>query len=672
MRRFHPSIGIIITLFVGAVFPITGSAAVQLFLPQFIWVQEPLHSTMEAVGALTALILALILLLIMRYRKEAGHYVWIASALIGMGALDGLHAVVPAGVSFVWLHSTAVLIGGILLALIWLPSNITQSRFANLMPKLVVIAVGIFGILSIVFSNALPEMVSQGRFTLTAAVINIVAGIFFLFAAVNFLMRYRANRGIDELLFANLSLLFGSANLLFPFSELWEANWWFWHVVRLAAYFVALLFIFISFQQEQERIRRLNKDLEDRVIERTRAKELSDALNAVNAAISSTFDFNEIMQKVVDEAAKGIGSERGVILIREGDHWLVGYAYGFPLEMIGRRLSDKEAKHAVLAAATGNPVVITDTYSDERVNRELMKRFGIRSLLAVPLMVRNSVIGVLCFCYHSAPAEFADAQVDFANKLAASVSLALENARLYEAERNIADTLQEALRTVPEHIPGVTYGYLYRSATEVAKVGGDFFDIFEIEHGKVGIVIGDVSGSGIEAAALTAVVKNTIKAHAYEGSAPALVMAKTNDLVLRVTPGPIFVTVFFGVFDTGTGGLTYCNAGHPPAIVKRKGDGVKLLTEHSPMIGAFPGLHYQNSNEFLKEGDTLILYTDGVIEARSNGDFFGIEGLVESIENLAPTPAKEIPQIIFSRVIDFSAGKLLDDAALLVVSPEAN
>lgn len=669
MDRYRPKFGIIITLLVGAVFPIVGSVAVQLFIPQFRLVHEPLHSTMEAVGALTALLLALIVLSVMKYRKEATHYIWISSALIGMGILDGLHAVVHSGVSFVWLHSTATLVGGVLLAMVWLPARITQSHVATLSPKVLAIAVGTFGILSIAFPDALPVMVSQGRFTLTAVTINVLGGILFLVATGGFLVRYWTNRELNELLFANLALLFGSANMLFPFSELWEANWWFWHIVRLTAYFVALSFIFISFQREEKEIRKLNEDLENRIIERTRAKELSDALNDINAAISSTLDYDVIMQKAVVEAARGISSERGVILLREGDHWLVGYSYGFPQEVIGIMLTDSEAKHAVLAARIKKPVVINDTYSDERVNPELMKRFGIRSLLAVPLLVRNDVIGALCFCNHSAPVAFNEAQIDFANKLAASVSLALENARLYEAERNIADTLQEALTTVPERIAGVIYSYLYRSATEVAKIGGDFYDIFEIEHGKIGIVIGDVSGSGIEAAALTAVVKNTIKAHAYENGTPASVMAKTNDLIVRVTPASIFVTVFFGVLETDTGKLTYCSAGHPPAIVKRREAGVELLTEQSPMIGAFSGLSYQDGKEILKEGDILILYTDGVIEARSDDELFGAERLAVFIENLMPAPSKEIPQAIFNQVIDFSDGKLLDDVALLSISP---
>lgn len=562
-------------------------------------------------------------------------------------------------------------------------------------------------------------------------------------------------------------------------------------------------------------------------------KRLSDALNDINAAINSTLTFGEIMQRVVVGSARAIGAETAAIDLCEDGLWVVRYIYGFPRDMIGVGLTDEEAPHAALSAATKRPVAIDDTETDARVDREVMRRFNIRSVLTVPLAVRGDVIGALFFNYHSAPIIFTETQIDFAYKVGASVSLALENARLfqqvesdkrdleilneielnitsdlklknlmgiiaeniralvktdaagivfwdedarrvsdvffigipahvvetlkstpsvtksiiesrrpglvedypsnpaavrefadiglksaaivpiiskgkilgaihalvlfqerrfderdvrlleavartvaiaienaylYEAERNIADILQESLLVMPERIEGVCFGDLYRSATEAARVGGDFYDIFEIEREKVGIIIGDVSGKGIEAAALTSIVKNTIKAHAVESRTPALVMLKTNDLVLKTSPDSTFVTVFFGVLDLATGGLTYCSAGHPPAIIKRKTGMVKLLNKHSPIIGAFDGMHYRSGKEILRKGDTLVVYTDGIIEARQNSDLFSEERLVGFIENLEQTPTKKLPRAIFNKVKDFTKGKLSDDVALLCVS----
>ncbi|MHB8842168.1 MAG: SpoIIE family protein phosphatase, partial [Candidatus Aquicultor sp.] len=404
------------------------------------------------------------------------------------------------------------------------------------------------------------------------------------------------------------------------------------------------------------------------VTDSIRARQLSDALNTINAEVNSTLDFSEIMTRVVVDSAKNMGSEGGVVLLREGDRWVVSYTYGFPPEVTGTRLTDDEARHAAVAASTGKPVAVDDTATDVRVNRKVMEKYGIRSILAVPLIVRNDVIGALCFCYRSISVTFTEAQIDFANKLATSVSLSLENARLYAAERNIADTLQEALLIMPERVDGVAFGNLYRSATEAARVGGDFYDIFELEHDKVGIIIGDVSGKGLEAAALTSIVKNTIKAHAYEGGTPALIMAKANDLVAKTSPADIFVTVFFGILDTKTGKLTYCSAGHPPALIKRSTGYVDILGTQSPVIGAFAMINYNSGKAVLHDGDDLILYTDGIIEARCNRKFFGEKRLVEVVKALKPASPQEIPGALFDEVMHCTGGKLSDDIALLCVS----
>jgi len=411
------------------------------------------------------------------------------------------------------------------------------------------------------------------------------------------------------------------------------------------------------------------------IVERKRAEEvlaeskrLSDALNTINTSISSTLELDQIMQKVIIEAADAIGAETGAIIFREGDHWLTKYSYGYKENIIGVVLTDEEAPHAALAANLKKPVAINDAYNDLGVNLEVMKKYSIRSVITIPLIARGTTIGILFLNYHTAPVYFTETQIDFAGKLSTSVSLAIENARLYKSQRQIADTLQEALLTVPKNIPGLAYGTLYRSATDTARVGGDFYDIFEIEHGKVGIIIGDVSGKGIEAAALTSIVKNAIKAHTYENETPAIVMAKTNELAIKTSPANTFVTLFFGILDVATGSLVYCSAGHPPAMIKRGSGSVDLLAEHSPVIGAFKGISYENGETKLKVGDTLMLYTDGVIEARSGGGFFGEARLVDYVQKLEVSLPTQIPQRIFDEVMRYSDGKLSDDVALLVVS----
>lgn len=162
-----------------------------------------------------------------------------------------------------------------------------------------------------------------------------------------------------------------------------------------------------------------------REIEYKRKDELSDALNNINAILSSALDFGEIMQRVIVDSARAIGAESAAIELHEDDRWVVRYVYGLPQELIGMQLTDEEAKAAMIVLKTKKQFISNDAYSDERLNAELIRRYSLRSLLAIPLIVKGKVIGILIFSYLSAPVAFSELEADFANKLAVSVSLVL-------------------------------------------------------------------------------------------------------------------------------------------------------------------------------------------------------------------------------------------------------
>jgi PAS domain S-box-containing protein len=405
------------------------------------------------------------------------------------------------------------------------------------------------------------------------------------------------------------------------------------------------------------------------VTERKRAKELSDALNDINSTVNSTLDFDRIMETVVVEAAKAMGSGTVTVSLKEKQDWVVKYLHGqLPAGIIGSRFSDRQIRGAAIAVETRQPVVSNDAYNDPRFDREQMQRFDIRSYLAVPVIVKDRPIGALTFFYHREAVPFSPAQVDFAVKLAAAVSLALENARLYAEERNVADTLQKAVLTMPARMPGLRFGHLYRSATGSAgKVGGDFYDLFELTRDRVGIVIGDVSGKGLEAATLTALIKNTVRAYAYQGDRPGAALAKANDVIYRLSPPEVFATMFFGVVEPRARSLIYTTAGHPPAILISGSSLVSELRTGPRAIGVFPALDYPEYRESFAPGDRLFLYTDGLIEARRGKEFFGEGRLLEMAQRLAETGPEAMPGLIFERLNDYTGGQLSDDIALLAI-----
>lgn len=241
----------------------------------------------------------------------------------------------------------------------------------------------------------------------------------------------------------------------------------------------------------------------------------------------------------------------------------------------------------------------------------------------------------------------------------------------HKIERNISNTLQEALLEVPGKVKGVKFSFDYHSATKAATVGGDFYDIYELGNNRVYFAIGDVSGSGFEAAALTAEVKNSLRAYSFDTESPAEIMTKTNIVINKLLNSSAFVTVFLGILDLNTLVLAYCNAGHPPAILKRDGTISDYLVTGNLPIGFFTGAEFSLKEAVLEKEDILILYTDGITEARRGAEFFGEERLALVASKIALTEPRVIVSSIVEETLKFSKYKLIDDAALLVVKVDS-
>ena len=321
----------------------------------------------------------------------------------------------------------------------------------------------------------------------------------------------------------------------------------------------------------------------------------------------------------------------------------------------------------------GDVLAIEDSRLDAWVGASAVLRYGSQAVLAVPLVVRDQVMGSLQFIWTDGPRRFEAAEVDFARKLSTSIALSLENARLFAEQRTIADTLQQALLSVPEQLPGLSFGHLHRSATELTDVGGDFYDLFPLPRGRLGIILGDVSGRGIAAADLAALVKNTLKAYAHRRGSPARVLTDTNRLLLQSITGDLFVTAFFGTLEMDTGVLSFSSAGHPPALVKRATGGIRSLEHRGPVLGLFPEAKHTNAQVDLEPGDQMILYTDGLTEARRGGELLGERRLKKWLEDAGGVGSAELPDRLLHLALDFAGGQLTDDLAILALErlPEA-
>ncbi len=255
--------------------------------------------------------------------------------------------------------------------------------------------------------------------------------------------------------------------------------------------------------------------------------------------------------------------------------------------------------------------------------------------------------------------------------LVQSFAAALHQTTLHAQARRVVDALQQELRPrdVPERAGGLDLGWVYRSATAGVDVGGDFFDVLRTEDGHVGIGCGDVSGKGVEAASLTAMAVHSLRAYALHGSAPSTVMTMLNGAIADQTSPERFVTIAYLLLDpvSGRGGIT--SAGHPPPVrVGHQGIEPLDLAVDLP-AGVDPTAPYAESPVRLAPGESLVLYTDGVTEARRADDeaLLGLDGLVALLRHAPHHDAQAMADAVWTGVQEWTGGGTTDDTAVVVV-----
>jgi PAS domain S-box-containing protein len=402
--------------------------------------------------------------------------------------------------------------------------------------------------------------------------------------------------------------------------------------------------------------------------ERAERERLNGALAEIGTAVSTTLDADEILGALLDASARALGVDTAGLSLRQGLHWDMTEYYGSGKRRPVSALTDTALERAVLDSADGQPVVINDTGSDPRVDRERMKRLGIRSLMALPIVVQSQVVAVMIYHHRREARAFSRSQIGFAARLAAVVALALENARLFKTERDIADRLQEALLLLPPEVPGIEFAHAYNSATEAARVGGDFYDLFELDDRHVGVTIGDVAGKGIDAAVLTSLARHTIRAYATEmHHSPGRVLALANEVVFKATPVESFLTVFYGVLDRADGSLVYASASHTTGGIARPDGKVVRLGATGTLLGAFPGMTFDERTVSMDAGSLLFLYTDGLTEARRDGELYGEERVFAHLATKTVGSAETVVRGVVADVREFSGDRLRDDLAILAL-----
>jgi serine phosphatase RsbU (regulator of sigma subunit) len=257
--------------------------------------------------------------------------------------------------------------------------------------------------------------------------------------------------------------------------------------------------------------------------------------------------------------------------------------------------------------------------------------------------------------------------IDAALAIAGHAALAIDNARLYQQQKEFADTMQRSLlpRAQPD-VAGLEVGEVYESSARV-DVGGDVYDFMTLDDGRLAVVLGDVTGHGVEATADMAMAKFVFRSLAREHPEPGDFLAHANDVVVdEIAPGK-FITMAYLAVDGVNGTVSCASAGHPaPRLVLPDGS-VHGLEASGLVLGIDAGQEYEAVQAELPLGSVLVVYTDGVIEARSDGELYGVErldALLAEHRDLAP---RDLAVAVTESCRTFAGGELGDDVAVVVI-----
>jgi serine phosphatase RsbU (regulator of sigma subunit) len=261
--------------------------------------------------------------------------------------------------------------------------------------------------------------------------------------------------------------------------------------------------------------------------------------------------------------------------------------------------------------------------------------------------------------------------IDQATAIGGQAALAIDNARLYQQQKQFLDTMQRSLlpRSVPK-LRGLLLGDAYESSARV-EVGGDVYDFMELGDGRLAVALGDVTGHGIEAAADMAMAKFVFRSLAREHPEPGDFLQSANEVVVgEIAPGK-FITLVYMVIDGSKGEVAAAGAGHPPPRIMGADGSVTGLEARGLVLGVEPGQHYEEVRATLDVGGAVVLYTDGVIEARREGELYGVERLDRVLSQRRDLSPNELAQVVLDDCRAFARGELADDCAVVVVKRTA-
>ncbi|MEA2248150.1 MAG: hypothetical protein QOH46_2679, partial [Solirubrobacteraceae bacterium] len=413
-----------------------------------------------------------------------------------------------------------------------------------------------------------------------------------------------------------------------------------------------------------------------------RAEFSQRVLAEAGRVLVSSLDISSTLQQVATLAVPELADWCGVDMPARGAIASVAVSHVDPeMVRVARRLRETYAvgadePHGMAAVIRGDvPHFLVDETPDEAlagyaVDEEhlaLLRAVGFNSIMIVPVVGHSGIIGALTFV-SALPRRFDDQDLELVKELGRRAGVAVENSRLYNERADIAHTLQIAL--VPDPVPlapGWDVAALYRPAGEAAEAGGDFYDMVRTDDGWL-VVMGDVAGKGAGAASLTALARYTLRTAAMLTGDPEAALAALNVGLMRRSDAAYCTAVLVSLVESGDGARArVLSAGHPLPVLMQRGMATPFGTP-GPLLGAIEGAGWPTEEVALAAGDRLVLYTDGVTDARGPKGRFGDERLLRLLASMDGAPPADVVGAVERALRGYQVGPQRDDTAVLAVA----
>ena len=427
-----------------------------------------------------------------------------------------------------------------------------------------------------------------------------------------------------------------------------------------AAMAIKSALLYRGIQDHRQELEHSNAELDKRVSELQTLHEAGKAMGAI-------LGLNPLSDIITDVAAGITGVDSSLVLLFDKDSG--------ELSPLGAKGIDEATAKKVIKMAFKEFSEDFIENGDQLIVNPRGK--GPKTVMFVPLRVKDETLGLLNLNQHSHKREFTSNDLRLISTFANQAALAIKSSFLYKEMENknrleqdlqAAYTIQQSL--LPQSLPqvkGITFGGISQPAREV---GGDFYDFIEVDSKHLGVVIGDVAGKSIPASLLLAMARSLIRAESRRHKSPKEVISRVNDLISRDVTSERFVTVLYLVLEKSSKKLKFSLGGHVPLLLYRKGSKtVESKDLDGIPTGLVEGSPYQEMDLTLEDGDVVVLYTDGAIEALNRDkEQFGIENLVAALKKYASGSGEEIAKGIYSEVESFTSGtEQFDDITIVTL-----